>query len=160
VTQDAIVGQTFENCVLVGPAIILLLGTTTFANNVFDTPSIEAALWDIPADREAVVGVIPLVDCSVMNCRFQRVGLAVPPDQRGAVYASSAYSPDVAASETARSPGTLSTAVTVDATRWTMPSPATALATNSARDAKTRTGVPARWRARNSARVISGSSPW
>jgi hypothetical protein len=86
VTQDAIVGQTFENCVLIGPAVVALLGTTSFDSNVFDSPDVEAALWHVPDGQQVIVGAVAFVDCTISHCRFQRVGLAVLPGQREAIY--------------------------------------------------------------------------
>lgn len=79
VTEDIIRGVTFENCTLVGPAVVVLLGTTSLQRATIDGDT-EGALWPIGA-RERVLGAIGLADCVVVGCRFQRIGFAVPETQ-------------------------------------------------------------------------------
>lgn len=79
VTSDVIEGVTFENCTLIGPAVIVLLGAGTFKDSVFDG-DVEALLWPL-GSRNHVIGAIALVGCTVVGCRLQRVGLAFPEDQ-------------------------------------------------------------------------------
>lgn len=79
VTQDVIEGVTFENCTLVGPAVILLMGTGTLDGCKWDG-SPEAMLWPLEQRRE-IIGAIALVDCSLIQCRMQRIGLAYTPEQ-------------------------------------------------------------------------------
>lgn len=93
VVTDTIADATFENCVLVGPAVILLLGDTTFGNNVFDTPSLDAVFWDVPAERQSIIGAVALVNCTVVGCRLQRIGMAVPANNREQIYRSFGLDP-------------------------------------------------------------------
>lgn len=86
VVADTIVGQTFENCVLVGPAVVALLGTTEFLRNTLQSSNVAAALWAVPEGQDVIVGAIGLLDCTVINCRLQRIGLAILPGQREAIY--------------------------------------------------------------------------
>jgi len=86
--SDIIVGQTFENCVLVGPAVVALLGATHFSNNTFDVPDVASALWSVPEGQQVIVGAVGLQDCNIVNCRWQRIGLAVLPGQREIIYQS------------------------------------------------------------------------
>lgn len=79
VTSDVIQGVTFENCTLVGPAVILLMGNGVMSDSGFDGDAV-GLLWPTH-DRDHVIGAIALVDCSVIGCRLQRIGLAYPPDQ-------------------------------------------------------------------------------
>lgn len=76
VTNDVITRVTFENCVLVGPAVIVLMGGTSMQDSVWDGDS-EAVLWPL-GQREAVIGAVALVGCTIQSCRFQRIGLAYP----------------------------------------------------------------------------------
>jgi hypothetical protein len=76
VTTDVLRGVTFTSCVLVGPAIIALLGDGTLHATVLDAPG-EDAFWVFPDEREYLVGVLGFENCSFYNCRFQRVGIAV-----------------------------------------------------------------------------------
>lgn len=78
VTSDLIEGVTFENCTLVGPAVIILLGGT-MQDTGFDGEW-DAVLWPL-GERGQVVGAIGLVNCSLVGCRLQRIGLAYPPAQ-------------------------------------------------------------------------------
>lgn len=80
VINDIITGVTFENCEIVGPAIIALLGKTSLEHSGIDGDT-ESVLWDV-GDREHVIGAIGLMDCTVVGCRLQRIGFAVPTQDR------------------------------------------------------------------------------
>lgn len=77
VTDDVIRAVTFENCTLVGPAVIILLGTGALQDSGFDGDA-EGVLWPL-GDRSHVIGAIGLEDCAIISCRLQRIGLAYPP---------------------------------------------------------------------------------
>lgn len=79
VVSDLIAGSTFENCTIVGPAILAPIDRTLFQNCGFDG-TIDAVLWEI-GDRDLVTGVIGLLDCNFFGCRFQRIGLAFKGEQ-------------------------------------------------------------------------------
>jgi len=81
VTNDVIAGVTFENCTLVGPAVVVTLGGT-LSGCEFEG-STEGIFWPT-GDRSHVIGAIALVGCTVVRCRFQRVGIAYTPDQEAA----------------------------------------------------------------------------
>lgn len=83
VTHDLIEGVTFENCTLVGPAVIIMLGNCNLQDSGFDGDR-EAVLWPL-GDRELVVGAIGLVSCNLVGCRLQRIGLAYPPAQEAMI---------------------------------------------------------------------------
>ncbi|MEX2621028.1 MAG: hypothetical protein WD250_12520 [Egibacteraceae bacterium] len=70
-------GRTFENCQIIGPAIIAPLGTTSIAHCTWDG-DFDALVWPIAEGRDQVVGAIGALDCSFFRCRFVTVGLAVP----------------------------------------------------------------------------------
>ena len=77
--EDVLSGLTFENCEIVGPAVVVLLGDTKVADCHW-TGDADAVLW--PAHgREQVVGAIGLKDCTITGCQFFRVGMLVPDDQ-------------------------------------------------------------------------------
>ncbi len=78
--SDGLRGLTFEECEIQGPAIIALQGSTALNGCSFDGDA-QSLFWDT-GEREYVVGAIALVDCNFMKCRFERVGIAVPPDAR------------------------------------------------------------------------------
>ena len=81
VVTDVIERVTFENCVIEGPAVIALLGGTTFKDNGMDG-DIRSIIWPVPRDREHVIGAIALIGCLVVGCSLRRIGLAVPEDQQ------------------------------------------------------------------------------
>ncbi|WP_147381489.1 hypothetical protein [Nocardioides immobilis] len=78
VTKDLLHGLTFENCQLIGPAVIAPLGTTQMIRCSWDG-DFDAFVWPIPAER-TVIGAIGLADCTLIDCRMTRIGLVVPED--------------------------------------------------------------------------------
>ncbi|MFN8559321.1 MAG: hypothetical protein U0531_18950 [Dehalococcoidia bacterium] len=70
-----IIGRTFEDCTIYGPAVILPVDHVTFENNTFEAER-EALFWEIPDDREVVVGAIGLKSCVFRRCIFRGVGIA------------------------------------------------------------------------------------
>jgi hypothetical protein len=80
VVDDVIEGVTFENCELVGPAVLALLEGTRFSGNTFAVPSLASALW-APQGQDTIVGAIGLRACTVIGCSLRRIGLAVLPGQ-------------------------------------------------------------------------------
>jgi hypothetical protein len=81
VLDDVIEDVTFENCELVGPAVIVLLDGSNFQRNTFTVPSMETALWHVPDGQEVVVGAVGLLRTTVVGCVLRRIGLAVLPGQ-------------------------------------------------------------------------------
>lgn len=75
-------GYEFSNCRILGPAILMPIGTTTIANCGWEAPGFDAVFWEIRPDREVVIGAIAAVDCIFSACTFQGVGLAGLPDLR------------------------------------------------------------------------------
>lgn len=84
-TTDVIQGVTFENCTLVGPAVVALLGNGMMSESGFDG-DIDAVLWPLGI-RQHIIGAIALIDCSIINCRLQRIGLAYPQEQEAIIRA-------------------------------------------------------------------------
>lgn len=80
VVSDQLQRLTFENCTLHGPAIVVLLGSTTVQQCTFDGDE-EGLFWDT-GGRNYLIGAIGLVDCTIVGCRFMGIGLAVPPQDR------------------------------------------------------------------------------
>lgn len=78
VVADAIEGYTFSNCEVVGPAVLLPLGGTSFTHSRFDAPDADALFWPFPLERVALMGVVAVVSCHFSACSFRRIGLAVP----------------------------------------------------------------------------------
>lgn len=82
VTDDIISAVTFENCTLVGPAVVIFLGGT-LTGSAFEGDA-TGLLWPL-GDRDHVIGAVAFKDCTIVSCRFQRVGVAYPPDQEAAM---------------------------------------------------------------------------
>ncbi|EHB45756.1 hypothetical protein MycrhDRAFT_6504 [Mycolicibacterium rhodesiae JS60] len=80
VVSDLIQGVRFENCNIIGPAVIGLLDRTVLQDSAIDGDT-DAVLWDL-GDRVHVIGAVGLMDCIISNCRLQRIGFAVPRHMR------------------------------------------------------------------------------
>jgi hypothetical protein len=77
VTEDVVTNHRFENCVIIGPAVVAPLESTSFVNSGFEAPP-DAILWELPPGRTLVIGAIGLVNCEFDRCKFTRIGLAGP----------------------------------------------------------------------------------
>lgn len=79
--SDVLQGLRFEECLIIGPAIIVPISGTTIVNCQFDGPGPEAVFWPIDDDRSMIVGAIGARDVEFYGCRFQRIGIGVPRSQ-------------------------------------------------------------------------------
>ncbi len=76
VGDDAVLeGYQFINCRLKGPAVLLIEGEFDLVENKVEGDP-EAVLWEVPADRERVIGAILLKESTFEGCTFTNVGLA------------------------------------------------------------------------------------
>lgn len=78
-------GYEFSNCRVIGPAVLLPVGTTSIFHCGWEAPGVDAIFWEIPPTRVYVVGAIVAVDCTFSGCSFQGVGLAGPSALREAM---------------------------------------------------------------------------
>jgi|SRR5215211_2462745 len=78
VMEDIITDVRFEQCEIVGPAVVAPLEGVTMRNSRFDAPDSDALFWIVPSSREVVIGAIGLVRVEFFSCKFSRVGLAIP----------------------------------------------------------------------------------
>lgn len=78
VTSDVITGVTFEGCTIIGPAVVVPMGSS-LSDCVFEGPT-DALFWPL-GDRSFIVGAVGLDDCTIVGCRFQRVAIAYRPDE-------------------------------------------------------------------------------
>lgn len=69
---------TFVNCRIIGPAVILPMNGTEIRHSNWEAPGYEAIAWPFDDDRESLVGVIVLDECTVSRCRMSDIGLAMP----------------------------------------------------------------------------------
>ena len=77
VTDDMLEHLRFENCVVIGPAVVAMLTDVALMHCTFDAPGADALVWEIPDQRTVVIGAIGARDVGFYSCRFQRVGFAV-----------------------------------------------------------------------------------
>lgn len=80
VNTDLLEDLRFENCTIIGPAVIAVLEENTLAHNSFSAPGLNELFWLVPPDRPSVVGAIGVRRTEFYSCNFQRVGLAGPPE--------------------------------------------------------------------------------
>lgn len=79
-TDGMLEGATFENCRILGPAILGLVDDTEFRDSGFGMAgTVDSILWEIPNGKK-VVGVIGLRHCKFIGCQFESIGLAGPPE--------------------------------------------------------------------------------
>lgn len=69
-------GQTFSNCKIIGPAVLVPQGRTSFVHCNFEASGLEELFWDIPEGRTTVVGAVALIDCTFSGCSFTLIGIA------------------------------------------------------------------------------------
>lgn len=79
VTQEILDGLTFENCLILGPAVVAPMGETVIEGSTFHGTA-EGMYWPVSPDRGVVIGAIGLNNCKFTRCRFERVGFAGPPE--------------------------------------------------------------------------------
>lgn len=82
VTTHEIVGETFSNCRIIGPAVLVPLEGTKFLHCSWDAPGANAIYWEIPPGRNFVVGAVAIINCTFSSCSFSGIGLAGPPELR------------------------------------------------------------------------------
>lgn len=67
---------TFQNCHLIGPAVIVPQGITSFLHCRWDAPSLDALFWEVPAARSQIVGAIVVLNCTFSACTLSLIGVA------------------------------------------------------------------------------------
>lgn len=82
VNSSTIEGYRFLNCRVIGPAILALLDRVTITHCRWDAPGMEAIFWEVPPERQVVIGAVGVIDCTFSNCAFENVGIAGPIDLR------------------------------------------------------------------------------
>ncbi len=77
-------GLTFQNCRIIGPAVLVPLGSGSMQHCGFDVEQggVDAIFWEIPPDREYVVGAVGLINCHFSSCTFVSIGIAGTPELR------------------------------------------------------------------------------
>jgi len=68
-------GRTFVDCLIEGPAVLLPLEGCNFTDcNMGDAMGDSRNLLLKPVGPERVIGVIPIMNCQFIRCRFLGVG--------------------------------------------------------------------------------------
>lgn len=78
VTADLVEGVKFENCQIVGPAVLALLDGVVVQGCSFDG-TLDGILWEV-APETLVHGAIGLKNVEFYGCSFSRIGFAVLPE--------------------------------------------------------------------------------
>lgn len=73
-TNSIIENKTFENTLIVGPAIIAPLDHVTMEHNVFDGDA-ESLFLEVPSGRR-LLGVVGLRNVTFKRCEFRNIGIA------------------------------------------------------------------------------------
>ena len=71
-------GRTFEDCHILGPAVIHLCGTTTFYENKHEIPIIpnwQDATYTVISDS-GIIGAVIVKDCVFRRCKFSKISFA------------------------------------------------------------------------------------
>ncbi|GAB3656897.1 hypothetical protein GCM10027596_11660 [Nocardioides korecus] len=78
VVDDVIRDVIFENCILEGPAVLVMLGDGVMKDCTFDgIPDADTLIWEIPPERHMVSGAIVMINCQLLGCRIRRIGLGI-----------------------------------------------------------------------------------
>ena len=72
--EGAIVGRTFTGCRLMGPAIVLAAGGTTFEETNFGDPRGEMRNLLLRPMGTKALGTVPMHGCTFLGCEFFNVG--------------------------------------------------------------------------------------
>jgi hypothetical protein len=78
VVADLIEDLRFENCEIVGPAVLAVLDGNTFNGCGFEGDA-DAVIWEVEPDRR-VIGAVGLRRVEFYGCSFKRIGLAMTPE--------------------------------------------------------------------------------
>jgi hypothetical protein len=73
-------GKTYEDCDILGPAVVALSGVGTMDHVRFVTDDLDEVLWEVEPENARRLGVIGLDSCVFRRCRFIAVGVAGTPE--------------------------------------------------------------------------------
>jgi len=88
VVTDTVSNLRFENCQIVGPAVVAFMGCN-IADCSFDVGpgTLESIVWEAKVDM-IIIGAVGFMNCEFYGCSFQRIGVALPPAERDAFIAA------------------------------------------------------------------------
>lgn len=72
--ESVVRGLHVEDADVIGPAVVHFVGGEV-RDSHFEG-EVDAIIWDIPAERQLVIGAIALEGCTFTRCRFSLVGIA------------------------------------------------------------------------------------
>jgi len=81
VTTPWIENLTFQNCQIIGPAVLALVDRVEMSHCSFEA-DLNALFWEVPHDRPMVLGAVGVRDVTFSRCTFQAIGFAGPPELR------------------------------------------------------------------------------
>lgn len=73
--NDLITGRTFEECTIYGPAVLAPLYKNIFDECIFEGDP-NALIWEVPEERNQVIGAIGAQQCVFRRCNFRGIGIA------------------------------------------------------------------------------------
>jgi hypothetical protein len=78
----------FEDCLLMGPAVVAFLGHVNIHASSF-AEQIEEVLWEYePMRPYKWTGAIGMEDCTFNRCQFHRIGILANPDAQMSIRAA------------------------------------------------------------------------
>jgi len=78
-TTNTVEGVTFDNCQIVGPAVVFMDGCTLTGSSVQGT--FDEVIWEVADERHSIVGAIALRSCTIVNCALREIGFALKSSQ-------------------------------------------------------------------------------
>ena len=78
-------GYQFSNCRIIGPAVLVLLDDVSIIGCTWDAPGLDALFWEVPSERQVVMGAVGVARCQFSNCTFELIGIAGPPELRAVI---------------------------------------------------------------------------
>jgi hypothetical protein len=84
--------RTFEDCIIVGPAVIALIDQVTMLSPVWDASRLEEVFIEVPTGS-FVIGPIGLIRCTFIRCRFHGIGVMGTPQDKVDMAAAHSYPP-------------------------------------------------------------------
>lgn len=76
VTESVIQDVRFDNCQIVGPAVIASVDRVVMNSCHFDA-DFDSMFWVVPDWRTSIVGAIGLIRVEFYACRFREIGVTV-----------------------------------------------------------------------------------
>jgi hypothetical protein len=67
-------GRTIEDCTIIGPAMIALMGTSVVQSCVFSVDNLENLVVELPLRPRRIFGAIAVKDTVFRRCRFIDIG--------------------------------------------------------------------------------------